>query len=82
MTVEAALLRILVCPIDKMELLYFADEQLLYNPRLRRGYRFAGSVPVLLAGRSEPLDEREHTRLVEAASRGEAVTTGPGRLPR
>lgn len=81
MTLEAGLLRILVCPIDKRELLYFADEELLYNPRLRRGYRISGGVPVLLAGRSEPVGEREHARLVTRAAGGAAVATWRGRPP-
>jgi uncharacterized protein len=82
MTIEPALLRILVCPIDKRELLYFASEQLLYNPRLRRRYRIAGGVPVLLAVQSEPVDDWEHTRLVKAAAQGDAISTGPDHLPR
>ena len=36
MALEDALLDILVCPIDKRGLLYFADDAVLYNPRLRR----------------------------------------------
>ena len=39
MALEHALLDILVCPIDKRGLLYFADDAVLYNPRLRRLYR-------------------------------------------
>ena len=39
MALEDALLEILVCPIDKRGLLYFADDAALYNPRLRRLYR-------------------------------------------
>ncbi len=36
---EDALLDVLVCPIDKSGLLYFADDAMLYNPRVRRLYR-------------------------------------------
>jgi uncharacterized protein len=72
---EAALLRILVCPIDKRELLYFEDEAALYNPRLRRRYQIADGVPSLLARQSEPVGEQEHARLVGRAASGEAVTT-------
>ena len=36
MALEDALLEILVCPIDKHGLLYFADDAVLYNPRLRQ----------------------------------------------
>jgi uncharacterized protein YbaR (Trm112 family) len=72
---EAALLRILVCPIDKRELLYFADEAVLYNPRLRRRYQIADGIPGLLARQSEPVGEQENARLVGRAASGGAVTT-------
>ena len=36
MPIERPLLDILACPIDKQGLLYFEDEAILYNPRLRR----------------------------------------------
>lgn len=72
---EAALLRILVCPIDKRELLYFADEAVLYNPRLRRRYQIADGILGLLARQSEPVGELEHARLVGRAARGGAVIT-------
>jgi uncharacterized protein YbaR (Trm112 family) len=75
MTMDAALLRILVCPIDKRELLYFADEGLLYNPRLRRRYPIADGIAVLLPRRSEPVTHPEHLRLVARADRGDAVVT-------
>ena len=38
MALEDALLDILVCPIDKRGLLYFADDAVLYNPRLSMGH--------------------------------------------
>ena len=48
MTLEDALLDILVCPIDKRGLLYFADEAVLYNPRLRWLYRIEDGIPLML----------------------------------
>jgi uncharacterized protein len=75
MTLDDALLRILACPIDKRELLYFADEAVLYNPRLRRAYRIENGIPVLLAGRGEPIDEQEHERLAKRATCGAAIVT-------
>lgn len=75
MTLDDALLRILACPIDKRELLYFADEAVLYNPRLRRAYRIENGIPVLLAGRAEPIGEKEHERLAMRATCGDAVVT-------
>ncbi len=73
---ERALIAILVCPIDKRPLLYYPDEAVLYNPRLRRVYRFAGDCPVLLAGVAESVGEEEHDRLLTRAGGGAAVATG------
>jgi uncharacterized protein YbaR (Trm112 family) len=67
MALPEGLLKILVCPVDKGDLLYFADEDLLYNPRLRRAYRIEDGVPVLLPGRAESISELEHERLIGRA---------------
>ncbi len=45
MALDSKLLEILACPEDKGPLLYFADEQSLYNPRLKRRYRVPGRHP-------------------------------------
>jgi uncharacterized protein len=75
MALDEALLDILVCPIDKQGLLYFADEALLYNPRLRRSYRIENGIPVMLAQRAAPVADDEHARLLERARSGAAVGT-------
>ncbi|HEX9033713.1 MAG TPA: Trm112 family protein [Streptosporangiaceae bacterium] len=75
MPIERPLLDILACPIDKKGLLYFADEAILYNPRLRRLYRITDSYLVMLADRAEPASESEHQRLLARAGHGEAVGT-------
>jgi uncharacterized protein len=75
MALDQALLQILVCPIDKRPLLYFADEALLYNPRLRRGYRIEADVPVMLAERAVSVPDEEHERLVKRAQCGECGAT-------
>jgi uncharacterized protein YbaR (Trm112 family) len=72
---DETLLDILVCPIDKRGLLYFADEALLYNPRLRRSYRIENDIPVMLAQRAAPVADDEHARLLERARIGDAVGT-------
>jgi uncharacterized protein len=72
---DQALLEILVCPIDKRGLLYFADEALLYNPRLRRSYHIENDIPVMLAQRAAPVADDEHARLIERARSGDAVGT-------
>ena len=61
------LLEILACPEDKGPLLYVADEDTLYNPRLHRRYRVRDGIPVLLIDESETVDDAEHERLVAKA---------------
>ena len=67
MTLDPTLLEILACPDDKGPLLYFADAQALYNPRLRRRYAVRDGIPVLLVDEAEAVDEAEHERLLEHA---------------
>jgi uncharacterized protein len=78
MALDETLLDILVCPIDKRGLLYFADEALLYNPRLRRSYRIENDIPVMLAHNAAPVADDEHARLIERARTGAAVGTSAG----
>ena len=66
------LLLLLACPIDKEALLYFPDEQVLYNPRLRRRYRVETGIPVLLADQAENTSAELHETLVV---RGDALAT-------
>jgi len=47
MSLDPKLLEILACPEDKGPLLYFEDENLLYNPRLQRKYRIDDDIPVI-----------------------------------
>ena len=74
MTLDARLLEILACPRDKGPLLYFADEQSLYNPRLRLRYRVEDGIPVMLVDEAESTDDAEHQRLLAKA---EADGIGP-----
>ena len=64
MTLSPQLLDLLVCPEDKGPLLYFADEQSLYNPRLRRRYAIRDGIPVMLVEEAETVSESEHERLL------------------
>jgi len=73
--IEPPLLDILACPIDKQGLLYFDDERILYNPRLRRIYRTADEHLVMLPDRAEPAPEQEHERLLKRARHGDAIGT-------
>ena len=59
---DDSLLSILVCPEDRGPLL-LVDDELLYNPRLRRAYRIEDGIPVLLIDEARDVDEDEHARL-------------------
>ena len=78
MALEGALLDILVCPIDKRGLLYFGEDAVLYNPRLRRLYRIENDIPFMLPKLAVPVPDEEHNRLMKCARRGEvtAITAG------
>jgi len=80
MALDDALLDILVCPIDKRGLLYFADDAVLYNPRLRRLYRIENGIPLMLPRQAVPVPDEEHNRLLKCARRGEVtmITAGSG----
>jgi uncharacterized protein YbaR (Trm112 family) len=64
---DPKLLEILACPEDKGPLLYFADEDALYNPRLKRTYEVRDGIPVMLIDEATTVDEAEHQRLVAKA---------------
>ncbi|MGH9298392.1 MAG: Trm112 family protein [Acidimicrobiales bacterium] len=68
MTLDPMLLEILACPEDKGPLLYFEDEQALYNPRLKKRYRIDDDIPVLLVEEAETVSADEHERLTEKAA--------------
>lgn len=61
--VDDSLLSILVCPADRGPLL-LVDDELLYNPRLRRAYRIEDGIPVLLVDEARDVDDDEHARLM------------------
>ena len=67
MTLDAKLLEILACPEDKGPLLYFEDEQVLYNPRLKRKYEIRDDIPVMLIDEAVGADDAEHDRLTAKA---------------
>lgn len=73
MTLDPQLLEILACPEDKGPLLYFADEQALYNPRLKRRYDVRDDIPVMLIDEATTVDDGEHQRLL-AKAEAEGVT--------
>ncbi len=71
MALSPQLLEILACPEDKGPLLYFEQENWLYNPRLQRRYRIDDDIPIMLIDEAEAVDQTEHDRLTGlAADRG------------
>ena len=67
MALDPMLLEILACPEDKGPLVYFSDEESLYNPRLRRRYAVRDGIPVMLIDEAEPVSDDEHARLTAKA---------------
>ena len=68
MALDQQLLDILACPDDKGPLLYFAAEQSLYNPRLKRRYEIRDDIPILLVDEATTVDDAEHERLLALAA--------------
>lgn len=77
MSLDSRLLEILACPVDKQGLLYFSDEETLYNPRLKKAYQVHEGIPVMLPDEASDVDDAEHTRLVaKAEADGVSLTFG------
>lgn len=75
MALAPALLEVLACPQDKGPLLYFADEQFLYNPRLKRKYPITNDIPNFLDDAATVADAAEAKRLDKKAA-DEGITPG------
>ncbi len=73
MALNPRLLEVLACPEDKGPLLYFPDEDCLYNPRLKRRYAIKDDIPIMLIDEAEAVDEDEHDRLTAKAA-AEGIT--------
>ena len=67
MALDPQLLDILACPEDKGPLLYFEDEDCLYNPRLKRKYAIRDDIPIMLIDEAEQASDDEHARLLAKA---------------
>ena len=59
MALDPLLLEVLACPEDKGPLLYFEDEDRLYNPRLHRSYAVRDDIPVMLEDQARKLAPTE-----------------------
>ncbi|HZT65574.1 MAG TPA: Trm112 family protein [Acidimicrobiales bacterium] len=67
MALDPQLLEILACPEDKGPLLYFEEEDSLYNPRLHRRYAIRDDIPIMLIDEAETVSDQEHQRLMDKA---------------
>jgi uncharacterized protein YbaR (Trm112 family) len=67
-TIDARLLAILACPQDKGPLYFIADEDALYNPRLKRRYDVRDGIPVMLVDESTTVSDEEHARIMAKVS--------------
>jgi uncharacterized protein YbaR (Trm112 family) len=67
--IDETLLSILVCPADRGPLVLVGkdDEELLYNPRMRRAYRIEDGIPVLMVDEAIDVGDDEHARLMARA---------------
>jgi uncharacterized protein YbaR (Trm112 family) len=77
MSLDPSLLEILACPEDHGPLYYIASENLLYNPRLQRGYAVREQIPVMLIEEAIAADEAEHARVM-AIVEAEGITLNFG----
>ncbi len=64
MALDPLLLEILACPEDKGPLYYLPDEDMLYNPRLRRRYAVHDDIPNMLIEEAETVPDEEHDRIL------------------
>lgn len=65
---DPRLLEILACPDDKGPLWFVADEDRLYNPRLKRSYDVRDGIPVMLIDEATTVTDAEHQRLIARIS--------------
>ncbi|AEF39967.1 Trm112 family protein [Hoyosella subflava] len=66
MTLDPILLSVLACPQDHGPLLLI-DDEVLYNPRLRRAYPIENGIPVLLIDEAREVSDSEHQAFTERA---------------
>lgn len=66
---DTSLLEYLACPEDKGPLWYFADDDVLYNPRLHRRYLIRDGIADLRIDAAESVPAKEHEALMAKADR-------------
>ncbi len=78
MALDTLLIEILACPVDHGPLLYFADEDLLFNPRTSTAFAVVDDIPVLLPDEGTVVDDAERDRLMAKSSTAIETGQGPG----
>ena len=76
---DPRLLEILACPEDKGPLWFIADEDRLYNPRLKRSYDVRDGIPVMLVDEATTVTDDEHRRLMARIGAENIAPTFPAR---
>lgn len=64
MNPDDPLLALLACPLDKGPLSLPAEEDTLYNPRLRLSYPIVDGIPQLLPSSGRKVGADDHERLI------------------
>ncbi|MFD8959820.1 Trm112 family protein [Streptomyces anulatus] len=64
MNPDDPLLALLACPLDKGPLSLLAEEEALYNPRLRLSYPIVDDIPQLLPSSGRKVGADDHERLL------------------
>ena len=75
MALDARLLAVLACPVDKGPLYYLGDDGGLYNPRLRRRYEVRDGIPVMLPDEAVEVPAAEAEALDARIAAGELAPT-------
>ena len=75
MPLDPTLLAILACPEDKGPLYYLEQENVLFNPRLRRTYEVRDGIPVMLIEEATTLADDEFERLQGLVEAGAIAPT-------
>ncbi len=78
MPLDQLLIDLLACPFDKEPLVYFADAEVLYNPRLKKAFRVEGAIPVLLPSEATDVDSETAANYDAELGAGRGVMTGGG----
>jgi uncharacterized protein YbaR (Trm112 family) len=78
MPLDQLLIDLLACPFDKEPLVYFADTEVLYNPRLKKAFRVEGAIPVLLPSEATDVDSETAENYDAELGAGRGVMTGGG----